>query len=153
MSSLAAARPVTAPSPLRKFFRRPKGLLVLVLVGLAAIGAAGNGLALVAPGLLAATIAAMLVDAPILRWREGKWEIPDGAFLSGIIVAMILSPHEPWHVAAITAAIAVASKYVLRGRTANIFNPAALALLINYFIFHSGQSWWGALPELSPSGF
>jgi Na+-translocating ferredoxin:NAD+ oxidoreductase RnfD subunit len=53
-------------------------------------------------------------------------------------------------VVAITAAIAVVSKYVLRSRSANVFNPAALAVIVSFYLFHTGQSWWGALPEVSP---
>lgn len=100
------------------------------------------------PGLIAATAAAMLVDLPILRFRGGKWEFPDGAMLTGIIVAMILSPHEPWHFAAVTAVVAVLSKYLIRIKTANVFNPAAFALVATFYLFDSGQSWWGALPDL-----
>ena len=133
-----------------RFFRTPKGLLIVVLGALLIVAAAGTGVALVAPGVIAAVVAAMLIDAPLIRWRRGRWHVPDGALLSGLIVAMILSPHEPWYVAAVTSAVAVLSKYPLRVRTANIFNPAALALFASYFVFHTGQSWWGALPELSP---
>jgi Na+-translocating ferredoxin:NAD+ oxidoreductase RnfD subunit len=61
---------------------------------------------------------------------------------------MILSPHEPWYVAAITAAVGVLSKYAVRVRSANVFNPAALALVATFYVFDTGQSWWGALPEL-----
>src|SRR4029079_10407879 len=39
-------------------------------------------------------------------------------------------------------------KYVVRFHTANVFNPAALALVATFYVFHTGQSWWGALPEL-----
>jgi Na+-translocating ferredoxin:NAD+ oxidoreductase RnfD subunit len=99
----------------------------------------------------AAALAAMLVDAPILRWREGEWVFPDGALLTGLFIALILSPLEPWRVAAFTAVIAVVSKYLIRVRNANVFNPAALALVVSYFAFDSGQSWWGALPELHPA--
>jgi Na+-translocating ferredoxin:NAD+ oxidoreductase RnfD subunit len=67
-----------------------------------------------------------------------------------LIVAMILTPHEPWYVAACTSAIAVASKYVFRIRSTNVFNPAALALVATFYVFHTGQSWWGALPEITP---
>lgn len=133
---------------LRRFFRNPKGLLILIFSGLTAIAAVGFGATLIAPGLLAAVTAGMLVDVPILRLRKGKWIFPDGALLTGLIVAMILSPQAPWHVAAFASALGVASKYVLRLHTANIFNPAALALFAAYFVFHSGQSWWGALPDL-----
>ena len=63
---------------------------------------------------------------------------------------MVLTPHEPWYVPACTSAIAVASKYLARTRSANVFNPAALALVITFYIFNTGQSWWGALPEITP---
>ncbi len=32
---------------------------------------------------------------------------------------------------------------------ANVFNPAALAIVASYFVFHAGQSWWGALVDVS----
>lgn len=137
-------------SGVRRFFRTPKGMLIPILALLAAVASAGSRPALVVPVLAAAVGAAALVDLPIVRWREGRWVIPDGAILTGLIVGMILSPMEPWYVAAITAAVGVASKYLLRGRNANIFNPAALALVATFYVFDTGQSWWGALPELSP---
>lgn len=136
------------PSALQRYFRTPKGLFTIVLAILTAIAAPHEGLALVAPPLLAATIAAMLVDAPILKWRGGRWVFPDGAMLTGWIVALILSPHEPWYVAAVTAVVGVVSKYLVRARKANVFNPAALALVATFYVFDTGQSWWGALPEL-----
>ncbi|HYV96468.1 MAG TPA: RnfABCDGE type electron transport complex subunit D, partial [Gemmatimonadaceae bacterium] len=76
------------------------------------------------------------------------WEFPSGALLSGLFVAMILSPREPWHVAAVTSAVAIVSKYVVRTGAANVFNPAALALVVSYYAFDTAQNWWGALPEL-----
>ena len=133
-----------------RFFRTPKGLLILALVMLMAIAATGTGFAVVAPGIIAASLTAMIVDAPILRYREDKWEFPSGALLTGMLVAMILTPHEPWYYAAITACIAVLSKYTARTRSANVFNPAAVAIVATYFMFRTGQSWWGALPELAP---
>ena len=133
-----------------RFFRTPKGLLILLFGVLLAAAAAGTGVGLVAPGVLAAVGVAMLIDAPLIRWRRGRWHVPDGALLSGLIVAMILSPHQPWYVAAATSAVAIVSKYPLRVRTANIFNPAAFALVATFPVFHTGQSWWGGLPELSP---
>jgi Na+-translocating ferredoxin:NAD+ oxidoreductase RnfD subunit len=132
----------------RRFFRTPKGLLIVVMAILTIAATAGTGVALVAPVIGAAAIAAMLADIPILRLREGEWTFPDGALLTGLFVALILTPHEPWWVAAITSIVAVLSKYVFRVRRANVFNPAAIALVASYFVFHTGQSWWGALPEL-----
>ncbi len=135
-----------------RYSRTPKGLVLIILLILVVIAAAREGVGLVAPGLAGATGAAMLLDAPILRLREEEWLFPDGALITGLIVAMILSPHERWYVAPVTSVLAVLSKYVFRGRSANVFNPAALALVITYYLFDAGQSWWGALPELPPAG-
>ncbi len=35
-----------------------------------------------------------------------------------------------------------------RSRLANVFNPAALAVIASFYVFHTGQSWWGALTEV-----
>jgi len=116
-----------------------------------ALAAPWEGPARVAPGLLSAVAAAGLLDALILRARDGRWTFPDGAVLSALFVAMVLSPHEPWYVAACTSVVAIASKYLIRGRSANVFNPAALAIVATSRIFDTGQSWWGALPDVHPA--
>lgn len=132
----------------RKFFRTPKGLLTVVLVLLVAVAAPQQGFMLVLPGLLSGVLTAGLLDVVILRLRHPRWEFPSGAVLTGMIVAMVLSPFEPLWVPAATSAIAIASKYLLRTKATNVFNPAALALIVSYYAFNTGQSWWGALPEL-----
>jgi Na+-translocating ferredoxin:NAD+ oxidoreductase RnfD subunit len=134
----------------KRFLRTPKGLALVVLTALTVLAASGEGLALVAPGLAGAIGAAMLLDAPILRIRRGRWIFPSGALLTGLIVAMVLAPQEPWYFAAVTSAVGVASKYLFRVRTANVFNPAALGLVTTFYLFNTGQSWWGALPEVTP---
>lgn len=132
----------------RKFFRTPKGILIIVLAILVAIAAPTEGLGHVWPGLAGAVLTAGLLDVVILRLRHPRWEFPSGAVLTGLIIAMVLSPFEPWWVPAATSAMAIASKHVLRTKATNVFNPAALALIVSYYAFNTGQSWWGALPEL-----
>jgi Na+-transporting NADH:ubiquinone oxidoreductase subunit NqrB len=39
---------------------------------------------------------------------------------------------------------AILSKYPFRVRRANVFNPAVLAMVASYYIFHAVESWWGA---------
>jgi len=92
---------------------------------------------------------AAAIDLVILRYREEEWVFPSGAILTGWLVAMVLSPYERWYVAAITSAVAIVSKYIFRAGTANIFNPAALAIVITFYLLGTGQNWWGALPDLS----
>lgn len=136
------------PSAWVRWARTPKGLFALILALITAVALSHEGWRLAAPGLVAAMGAAMLVDAPLLRWRTGRWHFPDGAMLTGWLVALILSPHESYRLAAITAVVGVASKHLVRARKANVFNPAALALVATFHLFDTGQSWWGALPEL-----
>ncbi|NDJ13994.1 MAG: hypothetical protein EBY17_22830 [Acidobacteriia bacterium] len=133
----------------KKFFKTPKGMLTIILVLLAAVAAPGQGLRTLLPGLVTAMLAAGTVDAMLLRWRKGAWEFPDGALLTALIVAMVLRAQEPWHVVTLTAVFAVLSKYAVRSRSANVFNPAALAIVASFYVFHTGQSWWGALTEVS----
>lgn len=132
------------------FFKTPKGLLTLLLVLLTEIAAPAEGAAAVALTMGTAVFAAGLVDALILRIRNGAWEYPGGAVLTAMIVVMVMRAQEPWHVATITSVVAVLSKYLLRTRQANVFNPAALALVAMFYLMPHGQSWWGALPEVAP---
>ena len=149
MSSVRPQHP--ALSAVRRFFATPKGLLTILLTILVAIAAPSEGVARLAPGLASAIAAAALLDALVLRVREQSWTFPSGAILSAMFVAMVLSPHEPWHVTMATSLVAVASKYLVRGRSANVFNPAALAIVATARIFGTGQSWWGALPDAHPA--
>src|SRR5262249_45605782 len=117
-----------------RFFRTPKGLLHIVFAILTALAMRHEQLGEVGPLLVSAVLVAALMDILIIRKRNRAWEFPSGAVLTGLIIAMILSPYEPWYVAAATSAIAVVSKYVFRSRFANIFNPAALAIVITFYI-------------------
>ncbi|HEX3865871.1 MAG TPA: RnfABCDGE type electron transport complex subunit D [Gemmatimonadaceae bacterium] len=137
---------------LGRFVRTPKGITLLVLGVLMIVSAAGDGARLVLPGVAGAVIAAVIIDAAMLRARKHRWVFPDGALITAIIVAAVLSPHMPWYVATATAAAAVISKYIFRGGPANVFNPAALALVVTFYPLHTGQSWWGALSDLPPAG-
>jgi Na+-translocating ferredoxin:NAD+ oxidoreductase RnfD subunit len=136
--------------PPRRFFRTPKGLLILTLGALVAIAAPHEGLAIVAPPLLSAVLAAGIADALILRYRHKHWEFPDGAVLTALLVVMVLSAQGPWYYAPVTALAGVLSKYIFRSRAANVFNPAALGIVATFYVFNTGQSWWGALPEVNP---
>jgi Na+-translocating ferredoxin:NAD+ oxidoreductase RnfD subunit len=137
---------VPTSSAIRRYFRTPKGLVLIVLAILVVLAAPSEGVALVAPGLVSAVTVAGLIDAVILRIKQKAWEFPDGAILTGLFVAMILSPQQPWYVTACTSAIAIVSKHIFRTRSANVFNPAALGLVATFYIFNTGQNWWGASP-------
>lgn len=60
----------------RKFFKTPKGLLIVILAIFIAMAAPHEGIRAVAPGLLGATMAAGLVDALLLRARKKSGSFP-----------------------------------------------------------------------------
>jgi Na+-translocating ferredoxin:NAD+ oxidoreductase RnfD subunit len=135
----------------RNFFKTPKGLLTIILAMFFVLAAPPQGMGAVR-GLVSATVAAGLLDALILRATKKAWEFPSGAVLTAIITAMVLRAQEPWYVVTITSVAAILSKYMFRSRSANVFNPAALAIVASFYVFHTGQSWWGALTEIGPIG-
>lgn len=134
---------------LTRFLRTPKGILTIILTALAMLAAPGQGSVRVLAGVATAILAAALPDALILRRMRHAWEYPSGAVLTGLIVAMVLSAQEPLFVFGCTSVIAILSKYIVRTRAANVFNPAALAVVVSAHLFGSGESWWGALPDMS----
>ncbi len=135
----------------KNIFKTPKGLLTIILALFFVFAAPAQGKGAV-KGLLCATLAAALLDALVLRVMKKTWEFPSGAVINDMIVAMVLRAQEPWYVVVITSVAAILGKYMFRSRSANVFNPAALAIVISFYVFHTGQSWWGALTEIGPIG-
>jgi enediyne biosynthesis protein E5 len=131
-----------------RFFRSPKGILLLVLGLLAAIGAIAVGASQALPIVASAMFVAALTDVALALCLRDDGSFPSGALLTGLILALVLSPAtSPW-AAGLVAALAIGSKYLFRTRWSNVFNPAALGLVVAYFVFGTGESWWGALPDL-----
>jgi Na+-translocating ferredoxin:NAD+ oxidoreductase RnfD subunit len=124
--------------------------VTIVLLLLTLMAAPGQGFRTAVFKMACASLAAGLVDLLILRARKKVWEYPSGAVITAMIVAMVLRVQEPWYVITITSVFAVLSKYVVRTRSANVFNPAALAILVSFYVFHTGQNWWGALADVEP---
>ena len=129
--------------------RTPKAQLLLifaVLLAIAGPSAGGTGLA---TNLAAAIVPACAIDAVWMSISARRFRFPTSALLSAIIVFFILSPRESWLVVGWTSTFAIVSKRVLRTEREHIFNPAALALVWAPIAFGSGESWWGALGDLS----
>lgn len=129
---------------LRLFIRSPKGytLLALLAMTLAALPSEGTD---IVPLVAAAAGGAWLLDL-LMEWvRTREWRSSSSGLIAGFIVAMVLSPAEPWYVFLAVGAISTGSKHILRIHRRHLFNPAAVALLISVFLFSTAQSWWGAL--------
>ncbi len=120
--------------------------IFVVLLGIAV--PASGGLALW-PQLAAAILPACLVDGAWMTIDARRLRFPTSALLSSLFVFSILSVEESWLVVAWTSTFAILAKRILRTNREHVFNPAALALVWAPIAFGSGESWWGALGDVS----
>ncbi|MCL6452697.1 MAG: RnfABCDGE type electron transport complex subunit D [Alicyclobacillus sp.] len=139
-----------SPGAIRRFLKTPKGTVLLVLAGLLVVGAMHGSDRPGVVNVIAAMTTAGALDLAIGIIRRNRRLLPDGGLVTGLIVGLVLSGTVHWPVAALTAAIAVGSKHVLKVGRKPIFNPAGFALLLTLWAFHTGQSWWGDLADLPP---
>jgi Na+-translocating ferredoxin:NAD+ oxidoreductase RnfD subunit len=147
--SLATLRPQQAAMRLP---RTPKGITLGIFALLAVLAAPAVGGDDALRSLLIATSVAAVLDVAISAGRHRRLVFPDGAILTGIIVAFVLRPTEPASTIAIASAVAIASKHLVRTRWSNVLNPAAVGLVFAGAFVGAGQSWWAALPELGVWG-
>ena len=137
-------------SKVRRYLRSPKGYLTVALLAMVLPAALSVG---AAPALtvLGWAVAGSVAMELVLVWLgSGRLRFPSSALLTGLIIGMVLGPHEPWYAAAIAGVLAADAKHLLRVGRGHVFNPAAFGLMAVFVFFGTGQSWWGALAELHP---
>jgi Na+-translocating ferredoxin:NAD+ oxidoreductase RnfD subunit len=135
-----------------RYFRTPKGALLIILTAVTAVAAPHEGTSRAFVRVAAAVLAAMVADLSLSALRRRRLIWPDGATLTGIICALVTAASERWWLAAVAAVIGVGAKHLLRTRRVHVFNPAALGLFLSLWVFSSSQSWWGGLADLPPAG-
>jgi Na+-translocating ferredoxin:NAD+ oxidoreductase RnfD subunit len=133
---------------LKRFLRTPKGTLLALFIPLAALGCLAEGWQVASPHLLVAALAACATELAIAAFDGRPFAWPSSALLSGMIVGFVLEPTTAAVITAAVSILATLSKHVVATQRWHVFNPAALALLISVPLFNTGQSWWGALPDL-----
>ncbi|MBB6734435.1 RnfABCDGE type electron transport complex subunit D [Cohnella zeiphila] len=130
------------------WLKSPKGNVLLILLAFLGIASAVSHDWGGAKNALIAVGSAVVFDVGCCLIERRKRIFPDGAFITGLIVSLILSAASPWYVVAATAAVSILSKHLLAYRKKPLFNPAAFGLLLSVPIFHAQQSWWGAFGDL-----
>ncbi|MGE0228980.1 MAG: hypothetical protein AB7I38_00105 [Dehalococcoidia bacterium] len=134
-----------------RFFRTPKGLMLIILAGL--LGVATTQTDAEWPRLLLAGAGtAAFLDMAIVFGVRGEWRFPSGALLTGLFIAGLIDPYERVEVVVVASTVAILAKHIVRIGGGHVFNPAALALVVTSLAFESGQSWWGALPDMGVVG-
>jgi Na+-translocating ferredoxin:NAD+ oxidoreductase RnfD subunit len=131
------------------FLRTAKGQMLAILGVLLLVAVPQSGGLALWPNLVAAVVPGCVIDGVWMSLSARRLRLPTSALLSGLFVFSILSVEESWLVLAWTSAFAVIAKRIVKGEREHIFNPAALALIWAPIAFGSGESWWGALGDVS----
>jgi Na+-translocating ferredoxin:NAD+ oxidoreductase RnfD subunit len=128
--------------------KTPKGYVVISMVAFLFIAAIGSlDIKGIYNGIIAVG-AASAVDIICSHIAKRKRTLPDGAVITGLIIALILSTTASWYIVAATSIMAILSKHLFVHKKKPIFNPAAFGLLLSILFFGTGQSWWGAFGDL-----
>ena len=130
------------------YLRSPKGLLLVVLAAVSAVAAPHEGASRTLVRVAVAASTAMLFDLALSALLRRRLIFPDGALLTGIICALVITVRERWWLPAVAALIGIGAKHLLRTRRVHVFNPAAVGLLASLWLFSSSQSWWGGFADL-----
>ncbi|NQT46179.1 MAG: RnfABCDGE type electron transport complex subunit D [Candidatus Omnitrophica bacterium] len=121
----------------------PKRYMLGLLAVLAVIGMFQHGLSATLPQMMIAVLTATLIDISIGYKKNGKIAFPQSAFITGMIIGMVLSPGVRWYIPLAASSAAIIQKHLIRYKGRHIFNPANLGLLSTMFIFSAYTTWWG----------
>jgi Na+-translocating ferredoxin:NAD+ oxidoreductase RnfD subunit len=118
--------------------------MIIILIVVAIAGVYTTGLYHLRQLVIVPSVAAIL-DYAIKFYRFKARKFPKSAVISGLLVAMVIEATLPLLIAA--AFIAILSKHIIAWKAGNIFNPAALAIIVTGF-FGAGATWWAASTPL-----
>ncbi|MDE1823159.1 MAG: RnfABCDGE type electron transport complex subunit D [Candidatus Micrarchaeota archaeon] len=76
--------------------------------------------------------------------RRQRTQIPFSGIITGLIIGSVAPINAPLLVVIAASLIAVLSKFFIKAKHSNVFNPAAFGLLIALSFFGIGDEWWAA---------
>lgn len=97
--------------------------------------------------VIVAIIACTAIEITATKlYLKKRYEIPYTAIITGMIIGCVAPSNASVLILVLASAIAVLSKIFIRLKSTNIFNPAALGLLVALALFGIGDNWWVASP-------
>lgn len=119
--------------------------VLTILLFSAFVVLASYGLGEIPYALLIAVISTSLVEIAITNYYlKQNLKIPYSAIITGLIIGSVAPINASFLLVAVAAVIAIMSKYFIKLKSTNIFNPATLGLLVALAIFGVGDEWWVA---------
>ena len=147
--------PVVLPN-----IRDPRLHVASVIITIHVLGQVALGFQVSIPQILAAILTCAVIEIGITFYQTRSIVWPASAMLTGSGVALILrvvgTPPDDhwttyaWEVFAIVAAASLLSKYVIKYRGSNVFNPSNIGLVVTFIVLGSSRVepldfWWGPL--------
>jgi Na+-translocating ferredoxin:NAD+ oxidoreductase RnfD subunit len=132
----------------QKFTGMPKGVITIWLTFLCLVSAtlSHDGTAII--HTMIAVLFAVITDLVFIIKQKRQQKLPYGAVVTGLIIGLVLSSHNPLWTPIFASIIAILSKNILKFRHKPIFNPATFGLLVSAGL-GVGQNWWGAMSTAS----
>lgn len=117
--------------------------VVTIVLFIALISISSYSLGQIPYALIMAVISTSIVEAAVTKFYLGQNpKIPFSAIITGLIIGAVAPINAPVLLVVIASAAAILSKYFIKIKGTNIFNPAALGLLVSLAIFGMGDEWW-----------
>lgn len=94
------------------------------------------------PQIVVAVLTTVLLDLAINYFR-GRVHLSKSAAITGLLIGSILQP-AGLEVFVFAGVVAIVSKHVIRLKGGNIFNPAALGIILSIYLFSVADIWWSS---------
>ena len=95
--------------------------------------------------LILAVIVSAFVEILITKfYLKRSLKIPFFGIITGLIIGSVAPYNASFIVITAASLVAILSKFFLKVRKINVFNPAALGLLVSLAAFSIGDQWWAA---------
>lgn len=116
-----------------------------IILFIALISISSYSLGQIPYALIIAVISTSLLEVAVIKfYLKQSPKIPFSAIITGLIIGSVAPINAPILLVVIASVVAVLSKYLIKIRSLNIFNPATLGLLVSLAIFGIGGDWWAA---------
>lgn len=124
------------------------GWMIAALSVFAAAGVYTFGWQNTLPQIIISLAATVAMDAAAKYVRTRRVGVGKGAIITGLFIGQLLPLSAAFYLPIVAAAVAVASKNLIRVRGRQVFNPTLFSMLVLAAAFSASPSWWGsfALP-------
>lgn len=124
-------------------FRNQNYLTILTLSSLATFGIIWLDFESTLLLVVISVLTSSLADMGITYFKHKKIFFPSSAIIIGLIVGLLLVSETPLYIPVLASLIAVFSKYLIKFKGRQVFNPASFGIMITLLLLPVTLSWWG----------